>query len=583
MLSLITRLFDLLTASNHSESVEDAHTEKRLSFATFTIFMAAISSPVVGVLHLGQWFGYTSTQHAINCFLFSAFQFGLLFYFKGSIKRYSVTVNLLLISLFLIFVSNLVFSVNESMRMLWFIIFLTIAQGLGGPRARVMAILATVILFLLYLATPLFAANLTQTEIISSLLILSLVVILFNYYDYTIQHIMGQLETAKKEALHMAGVKSRFLSNMSHEIRTPLNGIIGFTDMLLKQEDKPEKAEQLNYIRSSGNVLAGLIGNILDLSKIDNGNMSIEKRCCELRQELEAVKIFYVSAQEKGQAFSIDISDEVPRFIVCDSLRLNQVLSNLVNNAIKFTPSDGRVTLTITPSLKPGTLDVSVEDTGPGIPQHKQQHIFSPFMQLDESVAREHGGTGLGLSISQHLLQLMGSSLQLESREGKGSRFFFELPYDKCQGAPHVAHVISEERENSRAARILVAEDDKINQILVKDFLARLGHEMTVVENGQEVLEAIARDQFDIILMDISMPVMDGVEATVRLREDGVDIPIIALTANIYKEDADRYLASGIDYCVAKPVKLDELDQLIHTYSNSVNEKAGSYPISSDA
>ncbi|MET0087571.1 MAG: ATP-binding protein [Sedimenticola sp.] len=362
-----------------------------------------------------------------------------------------------------------------------------------------------------------------------------------------------------------------------------MNGIIGFTDMLLKQEDKPEKAEQLNYIRSSGNVLAGLIGNILDLSKIDNGNMSIEKRCCELRQELEAVKIFYVSAQEKGQAFSIDISDEVPRFIVCDSLHLNQVLSNLVNNAIKFTPPDGRVTLTITPSLKPGTLDVSVEDTGPGIPQHKQQHIFSPFMQLDESVAREHGGTGLGLSISQHLLQLMGSSLQLESREGKGSRFFFELPYEKCQGAPHVAHVTPEERENSRAARVLVAEDDKINQILVKDFLARLGHEMTVVENGQEVLEAIARDQFDIILMDISMPVMDGVEATVRLREDGVDIPIIALTANIYKEDADRYLASGIDYCVAKPVKLDELDQLIHTYSNSVNEKAGSYPISSDA
>ncbi|MES9936838.1 MAG: ATP-binding protein, partial [Sedimenticola sp.] len=429
-----------------------------------------------------------------------------------------------------------------------------------------------------YLATPLFAANLTQTEILSSLLILSLVVILFNYYDYTIQHIMGQLETAKKEALHMAGVKSRFLSNMSHEIRTPLHGIIGFTEMLLKEEDKPEKAEQLNYIRSSGNVLAGLIGNILDLSKIDNGNMSIEKRCCELRQELEAVKIFYVSAQEKGQAFSIDISDEVPRFIVCDSLRLNQVLSNLVNNAIKFTPSDGRVTLTIAPSLKPGTLDVSVEDTGPGIPQHKQQHIFAPFMQLDESVAREHGGTGLGLSISQHLLQLMGSSLQLESREGKGSRFFFELPYEKCQGAPHVAPVTPEKRENSRPARILVAEDDKINQILVRDFLERLGHEMTVVENGQEVLEAVARDHFDIILMDISMPVMDGVEATVRLREDGVDIPIIALTANIYKEDAERYLASGIDYCVAKPVKLDELDQLIHTYSNSVNQEGGELP-----
>ncbi|MET0102492.1 MAG: ATP-binding protein [Sedimenticola sp.] len=389
---------------------------------------------------------------------------------------------------------------------------------------------------------------------------------------------MGQLETAKKEALHMAGVKSRFLSNMSHEIRTPLHGIIGFTEMLLKEEDKPEKAEQLNYIRSSGNVLAGLIGNILDLSKIDNGNMSIEKRCCELRQELEAVKIFYVSAQEKGQAFSIDISDEVPRFIVCDSLRLNQVLSNLVNNAIKFTPSDGRVTLAITPSLKPGALDVSVEDTGPGIPQHKQQHIFAPFIQLDESVAREHGGTGLGLSISQHLLQLMGSSLQLESREGKGSRFFFELPYDKCQGAPHVAHVSPAKRENSRPARVLVAEDDKINQILVKDFLARLGHEMTVVENGQEVLEAISRDQFDIILMDISMPVMDGVEATIRLREDGVDIPIIALTANIYKEDAERYLASGIDYCVAKPVKLDELDQLIHTYSNSVNQEGGELP-----
>jgi signal transduction histidine kinase/CheY-like chemotaxis protein len=562
---LIPRLRELLTASDHSGSV-DGLTEKRLSYAGFTIFMAAISSPVIGLLHLGQWFGYTSTVHAYNCFLFAAFQVGLLFYFNGSVKRYTVVVNLLLASLFLIFASNLVYSVNESMRMLWFIVFLTVAQGLGGRSTRLIAIMATLLLFLLYLGSPLFAPNLTSTEIISSLLMLSLVVILFDYYDYTIQQIMGQLEAAKKEAVHMAGVKSRFLSNMSHEIRTPLNGIIGFTEMLLKEEDKPEKAERLNYIRSSGNVLAGLIGNILDLSKIDNEKMLVERCCCELRNELEAVKIFYVSAQEKGQIFSINISDEVPRFIVCDSLRLNQVLNNLVNNAIKFTQSSGTISLTVSPSQNKGRLYFEVEDNGPGIPQEKQQHIFTPFMQLDESVARQYGGTGLGLSISHHLLQLMGSTLQLQSSEGQGSRFFFELPYEACQGEPHEAPVTPTTQQEIGAARVLVVDDDKLNQVLMKDFLSRLGHQTTVVDNGQEALDAVAKERFDIILMDISMPVMGGVEATERLRDMGIDIPIIALTANIFKEDVDRYLASGMDYCVAKPVNIDALERLIHTY-----------------
>ncbi len=545
---------------------KDPLMEMRMKFLNFTLFMAAISSPLVGILHLGQWFSYSSTAHGVNCLLFSVFQVLLLWYGRCSIERYIATRNLLLLSLFLIFTSNLVLANNESMRLLWFVILLIVAQGLGGARVRNRVMGATAILFFIYLLQPLFVVNLTATDILSSLLLLALVVVLFDYYDNTIHKIMNQMEAAKRDALHMAGCKSRFLSSMSHEIRTPLNGIIGFTEMLLREESEALKIERLNYIRSSGSVLSRIIGNVLDLSKIDDGKMTVEERCYELRKELEAISIFAVTAQDKKVIFAMNIKPGTPSHIIGDSLRLNQVLGNLVNNAIKFTPSGGKVELNVALSTEEGRLGFEVVDTGVGIAEEKQTLVFSPFTQLDESVVRQFGGTGLGLSISQRLVQLMGGELGLTSRVGEGSRFFFDLPLKECRNKHLLPAANSLLPDRGHGLRILVADDDRISQVLMRDFLERMGHEVTVVADGQEVMSAYAHGDHDLILMDISMPVMDGVETTKRLRSGGVTIPIIAVTANIFKEDVDRYMGIGMTYCVSKPVDMTQLEHLIHTF-----------------
>jgi len=553
---------------SHGLEIEDKDSlkEMRVIYLNFTMFMAAVSSPVIGVLHLGQWFGYSSLIHGVNCLIFSGFMLWLMHYSRRSSDNFIVSRNLLLSSLFLIFTSNLVFSTSEDMRLLWFTIILIVAQGLGGAAVRNVVAVVTATLFAVYLLQPFVAVDLSASDIISSLLLLTLVVILFDHYDYTIHNTINQMAAAKAEALHMAGVKSRFLSSMSHEIRTPLNGITGFTEMLLREENDPHKIERLNYIRSSGSMLSRLIGNVLDLSKIDDGQMTIEKRCFELRKELEAISIFAVTAMDKGVAFSFHIAPEVPKQITGDSLRLNQVLCNLVNNGIKFTPSGGKVELNVTVSQEGKRLGFEVVDTGMGIPAGKRSLIFAPFTQLDESVVRQYGGTGLGLSISQQLVQLMGDELRLSSEEGKGSRFFFELPLEVCQTNRLLEAPSNGLPANKSRIKILVADDDRINQVLMRDFLERMGHQVTVVENGQEAVDTIAREHHDLVLMDIRMPVMDGVEATQQLRGMGVTVPIIALTANIFKEDVDAYLSSGMTQYISKPVDIAQLEQLIHTY-----------------
>lgn len=545
---------------------DDSLMEMRVIYLNFTMFMAALSSPVIGVLHLTQWFGYSSLIHGVNCLLFSGFQLWLMHYSRRSPERFIFSRNLLLISLFLIFTSNLVFSTSEDMRLLWFAILLIVAQGLGGAAVRNVTAVATVTLFAVYLLQPFAATGLSVPDVISSLLLLTLVVILFDYYDYTIQNTMKKMAAAKAEALHMAGVKSRFLSSMSHEIRTPLNGIIGFTEMLLKEESEPHKLERLNYIRSSGGILSRLIGNVLDLSKIDDGQMTVEKRCFELRKELEAISIFAVTALEKRVAFTVHIAPEVPDYVIGDSLRLNQVLGNLVNNGIKFTPSGGKVELNVTVSEDGKRLGFEAVDTGPGVPLAKQSRIFAPFAQLDESVVRQYGGTGLGLSISQQLVGLMGGELRLASEVDKGSRFFFELELEECYTSHLLDGPVKAFAGEKFVLKILVADDDPINQVLMRDFLERLGHIVTVVGNGQEAVDAYTEGHHDLILMDIRMPLMDGVQATQQLRSMGVTVPIIALTANIFKDDVDEYLANGMSSCVSKPVDMAQLEQLILTY-----------------
>ncbi|MCW8826135.1 MAG: ATP-binding protein, partial [Gammaproteobacteria bacterium] len=384
--------------------------------------------------------------------------------------------------------------------------------------------------------------------------------------DMMISSTMRQLEITKRQALKLASAKSEFLSNMSHEIRTPLNGMLGFTDILLKDEYSPEKTEYLTHIRSSGNFLMGIIGNILDLSKIEHGSMSIENRCFDIRKELKVMSLFSGKCTENRITYLFSIGQDVPQYIIGDSLRLTQILNNIVGNAIKFTPKGGNVSLNIGVTDAGDALHFEVIDSGIGISEQDQKNIFSPFTQSNVSIGRQYGGSGLGLSISQKLLELMGSELGLDSRQGEGSRFYFKLPLQNCDCEIDSAQGTQKLVTKKQQLKILVVEDDKISQKMVAALLKRLGHTVTVVDDGQDVMPAFENDSFDLVLMDIRMPIMNGVEATRLLRQQDVDIPIIALTANVFKDDIESYLSAGMNTCLSKPIDIDKLEQVIEQY-----------------
>ena len=564
MRKLLNRNFDF--------SDEDKVVELKIVYINFTLLMAAMTSPVIGFLHLNQWGGYTSTIHGINSLIFSLFMLSLFFYLRRSVDNYRVIIKLLLIGIFLIFTSNLIFSVNENVRLLWFSLFVMISQELGGNRARNISILAIFYVLILYSILGV-EIGFSSTDFTSSIILLILTVILFSNHDSTIKKVVKQLELTQKDALHMAEVKSQFLANMSHEIRTPLNGMLGFAEILLKDESDPEKIEQLNHIRSSGNILKRIIGNILDLSKIDHGSMIIENRCFDLRKEMEVMSLFAVSASNKRINYLYKIDPDVPVYFTGDSLRLTQILNNIVGNAIKFTSENGTVSLDIGLAKDGKRLHFEVRDNGIGISEAAQKNIFSPFTQSDNYIGRQYGGTGLGLSISKKLLEMMGTTLELESCQGEGSRFYFDLSIEACCCEIEASRISMQPIATGSSQKILVVDDDKLNQTMMKALLKRLGHTVTVVDDGHKVMEMFDKECFDLVLMDIRMPVMDGVEATRLLRNRGVTIPIIALTANAFKDDIENYLNSGMDECLSKPIDIDKLEKLIsiHCLSNQQN------------
>jgi PAS domain S-box-containing protein len=369
--------------------------------------------------------------------------------------------------------------------------------------------------------------------------------------------------------------RSHFLNQMSHEIRTPMNAIIGLTQATLDTELTTQQQDYLGKVKFAGIALMELLDDVLDLGKIEAGKLEIETIPFELHDTLDSTTGMLAGlSQKKGLSLQWSCAPEVPRQMLGDPKRLRQVLINLVSNALKFTEAGG---ITVKVMLGSGSTDplwlrFAVHDTGLGMTETQLADVFQPFVQAETSISRKFGGTGLGLSISRELVELMGGRIWAHSEPGKGSTFSFELPFKALTAARHtqdsvaghVDHVRTELDDNALAsiqgARILLVEDNALNQLVAINLLKRVGCLIEVAQHGQEALEWLARATFDCVLMDLQMPVMDGYEATTRIRAnpDWAGLPVLALTASVMPEDRARALKAGVDTLIAKPVRATE-------------------------
>ena len=396
--------------------------------------------------------------------------------------------------------------------------------------------------------------------------------------------IFTQMQSLEK-AQRADEAKSIFLANMSHEIRTPLNAIIGFSELLSKNEElKKENKKQAQIIQTSANSLLSIINDILDISKIESGNfdITIEKTDLYFISE-HVVELFSKKASEKEINLIFNLDKKIPLCVLTDGIRIRQVLSNLLSNAIKFTKEQGEISLNINlieEKKDKCKIRFEVKDNGIGIAKEKLETIFKPFIQVDHKSNREYEGTGLGLSISSHIIQSLGSKIEVQSDINKGTSFSFLLSFDIC--SDKVNKIIpKEEKKSSYKGKVLVAEDNEANQELISYILDSMNIEYSIQENGLKALEEYKEDFYDVVLMDINMPVLDGIESFKKIREYEKKnllkvTPVVALTANAVKGDKEKFLSLGMDAYLSKPINTNELkiifDSFLIKNENIINE-----------
>jgi PAS domain S-box-containing protein len=365
-------------------------------------------------------------------------------------------------------------------------------------------------------------------------------------------------EKATRIAQNAVKSKQQFLSNMSHEIRTPMNAIIGFTKVLLRTELKAKQKEYLNAIRISGEALTVLINDILDLAKVDAGKMLFEQIAFNMATSIAAmIHLFELKIQEKNLKLVTKFDNKIPYVLIGDPVRLHQIIINLLSNAVKFT-TKGEITVTVillNEDRKRATIEFSVTDTGIGISKNKIKHIFENFQQASSETARLYGGTGLGLAISKNLVESQGGSIKAISKPGEGSVFSFILTFQKTTAEVRAEAELKEVLLKDRKIKVLVVEDMALNQLLMKTLLDDFGFEHEITGNGKMAIEKLKKNSYDVVLMDLHMPVMSGFEATEYIRNKmKSQIPIIALTADVTSADLKKCKAVGMNDYLSKPL-----------------------------
>ncbi|UII21790.1 PAS domain-containing sensor histidine kinase [Fulvivirga ligni] len=399
-----------------------------------------------------------------------------------------------------------------------------------------------------------------------------------NHLEQRVQERTAELAKAKQEAENASKEKDKFLANMSHEIRTPMNAIIGMAQLLSDTRLTKQQQKYVETINSASDNLLSLINDILDFSKIEAGMITFENKEFDINKlAAEVLEITAFKCEGEQIQLNKNISEHLPAIIKGDKYRLNQILLNLLSNAVKFT-SHGNISLTL--NLEKETdqqvfVNFKVKDTGIGIPDDKLETIFHNFTQASSETTRKYGGTGLGLSIVKSLVELQGGNIEVRSKEGLGSEFIFTIPYDKAQ--PHNNKTTREPKPTSQKAqvegkKILVVEDNELNQFLIKSLLLKQKAEVHIANDGQKAVERLKIETFDLVLMDIQMPNMDGYEATKQIRagieSDITILPIVAMTAHALVGEKEKCLAAGMNDYITKPIKIIELTDCLKRVLN---------------
>lgn len=402
--------------------------------------------------------------------------------------------------------------------------------------------------------------NLKQIELMSTFARLAGVAVTQRQHE-------NDLIAAKTQAEYASRMKTEFLANMSHEIRTPMNGVVGMAEALRSTPLSPEQSDCLETLQNSASVLLGVINDILEISKIESGKLALESVPFRLAKVLEEVFSTHLNtAQQKELTLTLVIAPDTPEFVRGDSLRLRQIVGNLLHNAVKFT-AFGDVGIRVAPASG-GGISIVVFDTGIGIPANKLDRIFDTFTQVDGSTTRRFGGTGLGLSIVKQLIELQGGSIEVQSQELVGTTFQVTLPQlVATDEVPELERGVSP--TDVGGLRVLVAEDNRVNQKVILRALRTLGCAAELVENGRDAVRQATAGRYDIILMDIQMPDLDGYEASRRIRKAGIELPIIALSAHALREEQENCIAAGMNGHLGKPFTVEELRETLREFAPS--------------